>query len=238
MPEHPPVKPNTPGFTHLAFSVDDVSATAREVCNHGGSAVGGLTMREVPGVGFLTFQYVSDPEGNIIEIQNWKKPAVQSEEALGDEQAGIGAQEPLVTSGHEKILIATVGLPRSGKTTWALSQVWPIVNPDSIRLAIHGHRFIPRAEPFVWATAKAMVRSLFLAGHRIVILDATNTRRKLRDEWQSKDWATFFKVIDTEANICLERAAHQNDTEIAPVIERMAAKHEPLDPDERQWTES
>ncbi len=30
-------------------------------------------------------------------------------------------------------LILTVGLPRSGKTTWALEQGWPIVNPDSIR---------------------------------------------------------------------------------------------------------
>jgi len=30
-------------------------------------------VREVPGVGLLTFQYVADPEGNIIEVQNWKK---------------------------------------------------------------------------------------------------------------------------------------------------------------------
>ena len=74
MPEHPSVKPNTPGFAHIAFAVDDVAATARAVFDHGGSAVGELTVREVPGVGLLTFQYVADPEGNIVEIQNWKKP--------------------------------------------------------------------------------------------------------------------------------------------------------------------
>jgi len=74
MPEHPPVKPNTPGFSHMAFAVDDVRATAEQVLKHGGSAVGRLTAREVPGVGFLTFQYVADPEGNMIEVQNWKKP--------------------------------------------------------------------------------------------------------------------------------------------------------------------
>ncbi len=72
MPEHPSVKPNTPGFTHIAFAVDDVALVAREVFNHGGSAVGELTVREVPGVGLLTFQYAADPEGNIVEIQNWK----------------------------------------------------------------------------------------------------------------------------------------------------------------------
>jgi len=73
MPEHSSVNPNTPGFSHIAFAVDDVPAAARAVFNHGGSAVGELAMREVPGVGLLTVQYVTDPEGNIIEVQNWKK---------------------------------------------------------------------------------------------------------------------------------------------------------------------
>ncbi len=73
MPERPSIHPNTPGFSHIAFAVDDVAAAARAVFNHGGSAVGELTVQEVPGVGLLTVQYVTDPEGNIIEVQNWKK---------------------------------------------------------------------------------------------------------------------------------------------------------------------
>ena len=73
MPEHPSVKPNTPGFSHIAFAVDDVPAAAQAVFDHGGSAVGELTTRDVPGVGRLTFQYVADPEGNMIELQNWEK---------------------------------------------------------------------------------------------------------------------------------------------------------------------
>jgi len=72
-PAHPSVKPNTPGFSHLAFAVDDVAATAQAVFNHDGSAVGELTVRDIPGLGLLTFQYVADPEGNIIEIQHRKK---------------------------------------------------------------------------------------------------------------------------------------------------------------------
>jgi len=73
MPEHSATFPNTPGFSHIAFAVDDVRAITRAIFEFGGSAVGKLTVREFPGVGLLTFQYVSDPEGNIIEIQNWKK---------------------------------------------------------------------------------------------------------------------------------------------------------------------
>ena len=73
MPEHPAIFPNTPGFSHIAFAVDDVQATARAIFAHGGSPVGELIIQEISGVGLLTFQYVADPEGNTIEIQSWKK---------------------------------------------------------------------------------------------------------------------------------------------------------------------
>jgi predicted kinase len=137
---------------------------------------------------------------------------------------------------HEKILIATVGLPRSGKTTWAKSQAYPIVNPDSIRLAIHGQRYVDQAEQFVWATAKAMVRALFLAGHQFVILDATNNTRKRRDDWQlPNEWATYFKYFDTPWAVCLERAKEINDEKIIPIIERMSTQFEPLDGYELLW---
>ena len=73
MPEHHAVAPNTPGFCHIAFAVDNVAEMAERVFNKGGTAVGDLTIHEFPGVGMLTFQYVTDPEGNIIELQNWKQ---------------------------------------------------------------------------------------------------------------------------------------------------------------------
>jgi predicted enzyme related to lactoylglutathione lyase len=69
MPGRPPIKPNTPGFSHIAFAVDDVQAIAQAVLEHGGSTVGELTVRAIPGLGKITFQYLTDPEGNIIEIQ-------------------------------------------------------------------------------------------------------------------------------------------------------------------------
>lgn len=144
-------------------------------------------------------------------------------------------QETEARARHEHVLIALVGLPRSGKTTWARSQSYPVVNPDSIRLALHGQRFSERAEPFVWATAKVMVRALFLAGHRTVILDATNTTRKRRDEWRSKEWGLFFKPIPTPAEECRARCVPGQDDDLLPVIERMAASFEPLTDDEQLW---
>ena len=76
MPERPSINTNTPGFSHIAFAVDDVSGLAGKVIAHGGSIVGDLTERRIDRVGDLVFQYVSDPEGNIIELQSWcKNPA-------------------------------------------------------------------------------------------------------------------------------------------------------------------
>lgn len=69
-----PSAANRKGFGHIAFHVDDVEETARTVIAKGGKTIGELTTREVPGVGVLTFVYMADPEGNIIEIQHWAEP--------------------------------------------------------------------------------------------------------------------------------------------------------------------
>jgi predicted kinase len=119
----------------------------------------------------------------------------------------------------------TVGLPRSGKSTWAKTTGWPIVNPDSIRRALHGQRFYAAAEPFVWALAYTMVEALRLAGHADIVVDATNVSTKRRLEWATRypdaiDWV----IIDTPPYVCIERAQAEGDMELIPVIRRMAGE--------------
>lgn len=129
-------------------------------------------------------------------------------------------------------LILTVGLPRSGKSTWAIEQSQdygiPIVNPDSIRLALHGQAFIREAEPFVWAIAKVMVSSLFLAGHDRVIVDATNTTKERRNFWADNNWELYLQVFDATKEVCISRAKATEREDLIPVIERMAEKFEPI----------
>jgi predicted enzyme related to lactoylglutathione lyase len=68
-----PSKPavNRPGFAHIAFAVDDVAAAREAVLAAGGGIVGELVSVEIAGVGQITFAYVTDPEGNIVELQHW-----------------------------------------------------------------------------------------------------------------------------------------------------------------------
>ncbi len=67
-----PPKSNREGFRHIAFHVPDVDGARKEVIAAGGREVGNLVTIEVPGVGLLTVAYVTDPEGNIIELQQWR----------------------------------------------------------------------------------------------------------------------------------------------------------------------
>lgn len=130
--------------------------------------------------------------------------------------------------GSMRTLILMVGLPRSGKSTKALEMCHPIVCPDAIRLAIHGHEYIQKTEPLVWAIAHTMVEALFEAGHEAVILDACNNTKKRRDEWRSKSYRRVFVTVDTDAKTCTERAKADDRDELVPIIERMASQHEPV----------
>jgi predicted kinase len=128
------------------------------------------------------------------------------------------------TLGKHKILVAMVGLPYSGKSFKAKQLAAPIVCPDTIRVALHGKKFVPAAEPYVWAIAKTMVKALFLAGHDCVVLDATNTTVDRRAEWLSKDWETDFCCIKTPVAMCITRAVEAGDDVMVDIIESMGEK--------------
>jgi catechol 2,3-dioxygenase-like lactoylglutathione lyase family enzyme len=71
-----PAAANRPGWGHLAFEVDDVPSFVNTVLANGGSRVGDTIQRTIHGVGIISFAYVRDPEGNIIELQQWDAPPV------------------------------------------------------------------------------------------------------------------------------------------------------------------
>jgi predicted enzyme related to lactoylglutathione lyase len=62
---------NRPGFGHIAFSVEDVPSGQRAVLRAGGHAVGEIVTTQVATGARVTWCYVTDPEGNIIELQSW-----------------------------------------------------------------------------------------------------------------------------------------------------------------------
>ena len=70
--ERPDVVANRKGFGHIAFKVDDVEAYTQKVLDNGGNMIGEIVHGNVEGAGEISFVYVADPDGNIIELQKWE----------------------------------------------------------------------------------------------------------------------------------------------------------------------
>jgi catechol 2,3-dioxygenase-like lactoylglutathione lyase family enzyme len=67
----PPPAANRRGWGHIAFVVEDVGAALRAVLEAGGQAIGEVVTLQTSDGRRVTWCYVTDPEGNIVELQSW-----------------------------------------------------------------------------------------------------------------------------------------------------------------------
>jgi catechol 2,3-dioxygenase-like lactoylglutathione lyase family enzyme len=75
MPDGLPPAANRPGFGHIAFAVPSVAAARDAVLAAGGGSVGSVVTLGTADGRFVTWAYVTDPEGNIVELQSWSDTA-------------------------------------------------------------------------------------------------------------------------------------------------------------------
>jgi catechol 2,3-dioxygenase-like lactoylglutathione lyase family enzyme len=62
---------NRPGFQHIAFAVPSVVEARATILAEGGAAVGSVVTLQTADGRFVTWAYVTDPEGNMVELQSW-----------------------------------------------------------------------------------------------------------------------------------------------------------------------
>lgn len=74
MPDGAPPAANRPGFGHIAFAVPDVSTARQLFLREGGAEVGEVVTTDTADGRRVTWTYVTDPEGNIVELQSWSGP--------------------------------------------------------------------------------------------------------------------------------------------------------------------
>lgn len=73
-PRGRPAAANREGWGHVAFAVDDVEQARQAVRNAGGGEHGEIVTTRTADGRRVTWLYVTDPEGNLLELQSWSGP--------------------------------------------------------------------------------------------------------------------------------------------------------------------
>ena len=138
---------------------------------------------------------------------------------------------------EKKIIIKTVGLPASGKSTWARKFVesntgWVRVNRDDIRNML-GEYWVPSRENLVTQIEQHTLLSSLQSGYNVV-LDATNFNSKV-SKWLenvtkqlSKKYEVEVQIkdfSDVDVDVCIERDKKRPNGVGAKVIKQMAEKY-------------
>jgi catechol 2,3-dioxygenase-like lactoylglutathione lyase family enzyme len=65
---------NREGWGHIALAVDDVNQAREAVLAAGGGQLGEIVTTQTADGRRVTWVYLSDPEGNLVELQSWSGP--------------------------------------------------------------------------------------------------------------------------------------------------------------------
>lgn len=65
---------NREGWGHIAFAVDDVAQAVEAVVAAGGGRHGEIVTTTTADGRRVTWCYLTDPEGNLVEVQSWSGP--------------------------------------------------------------------------------------------------------------------------------------------------------------------
>jgi tRNA uridine 5-carbamoylmethylation protein Kti12 len=118
-------------------------------------------------------------------------------------------------------LIATRGLPASGKTTWALGQLaqhqhgeLARCNRDDLRRMLHGEpRYDAASETIVTVVQQAVIRALLHARTSVIVDDTNLNLDRVSDlGFVAAQHCADFSVVDfTDVDIetCIERDSHR-----------------------------
>ena len=130
--------------------------------------------------------------------------------------------------GARKKLIVLVGLPGSGKSTWAERQGVGVLSSDAVRALLTGDAENQSANSLVFPTLRYLLTMRMKAGAEPTILDATSLTPKERKAWiravESLGGEAEAVYFDTPLSVCKARNAARARVVPEDVMDRFAAR--------------
>lgn len=129
-------------------------------------------------------------------------------------------------------LYFTIGLPRSGKSSYA--NAWSkespnrvVIGGDDFRIGLHGHEYLRTSEGLVFGVMDAAIRALLHRGFDVLV-DETCTTEATLLRYLLIDLNATPIILDTPANICIQRAREGGKEHLVPCIVQMDKQKQEL----------
>jgi predicted kinase len=159
------------------------------------------------------------PTGEAAEAEAPKKQAQPA--AQGSESA----KQP------KGVVVLSIGLPGSGKSTWFKRHNILPLSSDMVRILLFDDATEQRYQDLVFSTLRSMLRARLLARRPSNYLDATNLSPHERRSWIKLAHDFGYEVhavfFDVPAEVCIERNRRRERNVPEDVMQRMASKLRP-----------
>lgn len=130
--------------------------------------------------------------------------------------------------GARQKLIVLVGLPGSGKSTWAERQGVGVLSSDAVRTLLTGDAGNQTVNRLVFPTLHYLLAMRMKAGAKATILDATSLTAKERKAWirTAEELGCDVEAVffDTPLAVCKARNAARSRVVPEKVMDRFAAR--------------